>query len=669
MGKIEIDLKHVDTSLDLNEFKEDICPDLDLNENNTLPKVMRARVRQWGGEKIWMTHKDFGIWQPYTWKDCYERIELVHLGLVSLGLEPGDVVGIIGDNDPRWFWAEFAVQVGRGIVAGMYTDYHYAEVKYVLGFSKATFAFAKDQEMVDKIVHEKDNLPNLKKCIYWESKGLWFYEQPWLMSYDELEDLGREYKKSHPTLFDENIDKGQPDEPAVIMLSSGTTRMTEDGVPRSQMGQMTHRAVMANLIGIFKLDAWYPTDRWLSYLSPAWGEQYFGLTGGLLSGLEVDFPEEPETINNDIREIGPQALLFPARLWEARIAEVFSRLKDSSRFKRFFYNRFLPLGYKMADYVMTGKKAPLWLSILNKIGYWLVFRPLRDQMGLLHLRHGYNAGATLGPESLRWLHALGIPVKQLYGTTEAGIHCIHPDGDIDYETVGKVLKPEWITVSKEGEILMRGPILGCGYLNDLGAWEKVFDEEGWYHTGDAGHINENGHLIFYDRMKDMVTMPTGRKFSPQYVESRLKFSEFITDCIVLGGEDKAFVSAIVTVDYANAGDWAEKHRVPYTTYPDLSQKSQIYDLVKEEVERVNLYLADDIKIKKFANLHKEFDADDAELTRSGKIRRKFFEERYAELIATIYSDAEKYETEAPVKYRDGRTGKIRTSVTIKTVIE
>jgi len=669
MGKIEMAMEHIDTTTDLNKMKGDLLPDVDLNKYNTLAKLMRLRVQQYGDNKVWMTHKDFGVWQPHTWKDCYEHIELVHLGLVSLGIENGDVVGIIGDNDPRWFWAEFAVQVAGGIVAGMYVDYHYEEVKYILGFSKATFAFAKDQEMMDKIVvnMEKGLLPNLKKAIYWEAKGLWFYDYDWMMSYDKLEELGREYKKSHPNLFEENIDKTDPDEAAVIMLSSGTTRLTEDGVPRSQMGLVTHRALIANVLGIFKLDAWYPTDRWLSWLSPAWGEQTFGFTSSVLAVNEIDFPEEPETIVNDIREIAPQAMFAGARFWEGRISDAMSRLADSSRLKKFFYDRFLPIGYKHADYWLKGKEAPLWLRIANKLAYYIVFRPLRDQMGLLHIRHVYNMGAILGPESIRWIHALGIPLKQIYGTTETGIYSIHPDGDIDYETVGKLLNPDWLKISDEGEILHRGTLVGGGFLNDLDGWREKFDKDGWYHSGDAGHINEAGHLVFFDRMADMVTVPSGKKFSPQYVEARLKFSPFIKDCVVVGGPDKPFVSALVMIDYENAGDWAEKHRIAYTTYPDLSQKPGIYDLVSGEMARVNQYLDDDVKVRKFSNLHKEFDPDDAEVTRSGKIRRKFMEERYKDLLDSIYSGKEHYETEAPVKYRDGRTGKIKTAVSIKAV--
>ena len=639
---------------------------IDIEKVDTLSKALRFQTQKYG-DKVFMCHKEFGIWNPYTWKDVYEHTELVHLGLVSMGLQPGDLVGIIGDNDPRWFWAEYAAQAVRAIVAGMYVDYHYAEVKYVLSWSRAKFAFAKDQEMVDKIVEVKEFLPNLQKVIYWEDKGLWFYDYPWLMSYRELEEMGREYKKTHPNLFEENIDKTRPNDPAVIMLSSGTTRMTADGVPRSQMGMMSHRALMLNLLGILKLDPWYDTDRWVSFASPAWGEQYFGICAPLLAGTEICFPEEPETIFNDIREISPQKLIYSARLWEGMASEIQSRISDAGWINRFLYHQFIPIAEKIVDLKLKGAKVPFWLRWLDELGNLLVLRPLRDNLGLKKTRHTYNSGALLGPDSMRFFHALRVPIKQLYGTTEIGLHCIHPDDDVDYETVGKLVNPDCMKISPQGEILVRGPMIASTYLNDLEAWKKNFDEEGWFHTGDSGYINSNGHLVFYDRLKDMVTMPSGKKFSPQYVESRLKFSPYVKDCIVIGGEDKAFVSTLVTVDYENVGNWAETQHIGYTTYVDLSQKPQVYELVKKDVQRVNRNLTDDLKIRKFVNLHKEFDADDAELTRSGKIRRKFMEERYGDLIKSVYLEQEKYEVVAPVKYRDGRTGSIKTHVRIEKV--
>ncbi len=641
--------------------------EIDTTDKNTdtLPKIFRYQTNKYGDKKIFMRHKDFGIWNSYSWKNCFEKTENVFLGLVDLGFKENDVIGIMGDNDPKWFWAEYATQIGRGITVGLYVDYHYAEVKYVLSFSKAKFAFAKDQEMVDKILEVKDSLPDLQKIIYWDPRGLWFYDEPLLMSYDELEKIGKDYKKDHPYLFSESIDKTSPENVACIMLSSGTTRMTEDGVPRSQMGMMTHKSIIMNLMGIFEFDPWYPNDRWVSYMSPAWGEQYFGITGPLLSGCEICFPEKPETIDHDIREIGPQALLFPARLWEAKASEVISRMNDTFLISKWLFKIGMKVGERMAAYKLKKGKPKFLLNTAYNTFDLLVFSGLRDNMGLKYIRHVYNSGALLGPDSALFFHAIGLPLKQLYGTTEIGLHCVHPDDQIDHETVGKVLNPEYMRISEEGEIQVKGPLMAKTYFGDQESWRKNFNQEGWFQTGDAGHIDKRGHLIFYDRLKDMIKLRSGHLFSPQYIESRIKFNQFIKDCLVIGDENKDYPSAIIIIDYENVADWAERNHIGYTTFVDLSQKTEVYNLIKMSLDKVNEKITGPGKIAKFVNLHKEFDADDAELTRSGKIRRKYMEERYRNLIEAIYSDKDTYSVEASVKYRDGRLGTMKTNVHIQ----
>lgn len=638
-------------------------------ENDTLPKLLRAQTRKYGDSKVCMCKKDLGIWVPYAWTQVYEHVKWVHLGLIALGLEPGDRVAIVGDNDPQWFWAEWAVQTGGGVVIGMYVDFHYAEVKYVVGWGEAKFAFAKDQEQVDKIIEVKDALPQLQKVIYWESKGLWFYDDPSLMSFEELEELGRKYEQEHPTLFEENIDKTKGDDLACFVLSSGTTRVTTDGVARPQMGMQTHNSLISLVKAILAFDPWYESDVWLSYLSPAWAEQYFGLTGCLLSGTQINFPEEPETVTNDTREVGPQVLLYTSRLWENVASTILSKMSETGGLKKLSYNLMLPVGYKVAEYRFAKKEPPIFWKVLYWIADMTALRPLRDKIGLLGIRTAYTAGTLLGPDTFRFFQAIGVNIKQAYGSTEIGLVTIHPDDDVDPETVGKVIDMDWMRISPEGEIIFKGPVMAQGYWRDPETWNKQIDSEGWYHTGDCGHLNEQGHLIFYDRMKDVAKLPSGRTFAPQYIESRLKFSSYLKDCMVMGGEGKGFVSAMINVDFENVSDWAEEHHIMYTTFVDLSQKPEVYGLILKDIQRVNRYLPEEARIKRFFNLHKELDPDEAELTRSRKIRRKFMEERFAGVIEAIYKGEDKYEIEAAVKYRDGRTGVIKTHIMIKDVPE
>jgi len=635
---------------------------------DTLPKLLRAQYLKYGDSKVAMRKKQFGIWNQFTWKDSYENVSQISLGLVSLGMQPGDVVAIVGDSDPEWFWAEYAIQSAGGIPVGMYVDAHFAEIKYLLAHCEAKFVFAKDQEQVDKVLEVKDELPNLKKVVYWEAKGLWYYDMPMLVSWNSLRDMGRQYAACHPGVFDSNVDRTAPDDVAVLCYTSGTTRVTEEGIAKQKGVMLSHRFLLTNAREWQKVDPWYDTDVWLSFVPPAWGaEQITGITGCLVSGTEVNFPEEPETVNENIREVGPQILFMGARLWESYSSLVQSKNNDTTKLKRWLFNSFLRHGYKIADLKFKNKRPSLLDRAWFRIGDWVVFRPLRDKLGMLRLRSGFQAGASLSPDTLKFFHAIGVNLKQLYGLTEGGVPVFHRDGEIDPETVGRPIDPSWIKISPQGEILLTGPLRSKGYFKDPEATKELIDSEGWLHTGDAGHINENGHLVYYDRMKEMVELPSGRKFAPSYIEGKLRFSPYIKDCMVIGGPDKPFVSAMINIDFENVSDWAEDHRINYTTFVDLSQKDEVYGLILKDIERVNKYLAEDMKIKRFVDLHKEFDPDEAELTRSRKLRRKFVENRYAGVINAIYSGKDGFEIEAPVKYRDGRTGMIRTTIRVKDV--
>jgi long-chain acyl-CoA synthetase len=629
---------------------------------DTLPKVLKAHAEKFGDRKVAMLKKNFGIWNKYTWKDVYEHVKRVSLGLISLGFKPGDNVAIIGDNDPQWYWAEYAAQAAGGSATGLFVDAHYAEVQYIIDHSDARFVFAKDQEQVDKVLTVRDRLPRIEKIFYWEHKGLWHYDSPLLMSYEELEELGRRYEETHPGHFEENIEKGKGSDVAVLCYTSGTTGAAQKGVI------LTHDWLIKNYELWSKHDPWYETDVFLSYVPPAWAmEQAQGIAGALISAVTIAFPEEPETVQNDIREIGPQYVFFGARLWDARASAVQSKINETSRLKRFLYNLFLPVGYRIADFRFQGKRPdPFWQALWG-LGNLLVFRPLRDKLGLSRVRSAYQAGASMSSDCFRFFHAIGVNLKQLYGLTESGIITVHRDGDIDPESVGTPLEPGTVRIGERGEILFKSDRMCRGYYKNPEATRELIDEEGWLHTGDAGFLTERGHLICLGRVRDLVQLGSGDWFAPEYIESKLSFSPYIKFAMAIGGEDKPFVSAIICIDYTNVGHWAEAQHIPYTTFVDLSQKPEVYDLIQREVGRVNRYLPEATRIRKFVNFHKEFDPDEAELTRTRKLRRKLMESRYQELIEAIYSGKEEYQVEAEVKYRDGRTGLIKTAIQIKSI--
>jgi long-chain acyl-CoA synthetase len=382
----------------------------------------------------------------------------------------------------------------------------------------------------------------------------------------------------------------------------------------------------------------------------------------------VNFPEKPETVREDLREIAPQVLLFSSRLWENVASMVQMKISESSALNRFFYNLLLPIGYKVADMRFRKEEPNLFWKALYALADLVMFRPLRDKIGLLKVRAAYTAGAALNPDVLRFFQAIGVNLKQLFGSTEAIIHTLHRDDDIKVETVGPPVPGVKVAISEEGEILVKSDAVFCGYYKNPDATRKAL-KDGWFHTGDAGYFDDDGHLIYLDRVKDLLELAGGAKFSPQYIEGKLKFSPYIRDTMVVGGKDKAYVTAIVNIDFDNVGEWAEKHHIAYTTFVDLSQKPEVYDLIRKDVERVNSILPPPARVRKFVLLHKEFDPDEAELTRTRKLRRTFMESRYQNIIEAMYGDRDRVMVQAEVKYRDGRTGVVETAVKIYSLDE
>jgi len=630
-------------------------------KRDTIPQMVRYNAERWS-QRTAMCMKKFGIWQRYSWKECYDNIKYFSLGLKKLGLKRCDVVCIIGDNEPEWFWGEFATQAAGGIVTGIFVDSIPSEVKYVAEHSGAKFAIANDQEQADKFLEIRNELPLLKKVIYWDPKGLKNYDDRILISFAEVIKMGREYDSKHPHAFELNINRGNGDDVACIYYTSGTT-----GLPKGAM--LTHRALINTARGFVSRYPLYDDDDLISNFPAAWvGDSYFATIPHLLTGARLNFPEEPETVTEDTRETGPNFVIYGPRQWESLVSEIQVKMIDANPLKRFFYNLFLPVGHKIADLHFQNKRPNLFWRALDLVAYYLLFRPLKDKLGLSKVRFAVTGSSVLSLDTFRLIHAIGIELRQNYASTEAGFISSHGKGEIAFESVGRPALDTEVRITDEGELLVRSDSMFHGYHKDPEKTAEVLID-GWCHTADAVNIDDKGHLIFLDRLDHMGELSSGMKYAPQYIEGRLRFSPYIKDAMVIGGKDKDYVSAIINIDFTMAGKWAERNRIPYTTYVDLSQKKEIADLVQKDMVRVNGYLPEAARVKRFVLMHKEFDPDEAELTRTRKLRRDFMEERYKDLIDTIYQDREEVQVQAPVTYRDGRQGIVTTSVKVRTVSE
>jgi long-chain acyl-CoA synthetase len=627
---------------------------------DTLPKLLKRNYEKYGERKLSMAVKDYGIWQPYTWREYYTNVKHFCLGLVDLGLQRGDKVSVLGETKPEAYWAELAVQVLRGAVVGIFTDCLPNEVEYFVKHSDSRFIVAHDQEQVDKVLQIMSNLPLLKRIIYWDPKGLWSYGDEILISFHDVLELGKKSEESHQGLFEAMINNGEEEDIAAICYTSGTT-----GDPKGVM--ISHKCLIGNArIWCQELYQWRDKDDYVSFLPLAWITEQMMLASTLVSGIVVNFIEKPETVQQDIRETGPQILFWGARNWESVNRLIQAKIADTTIVNRLLYNLLLPVGYKIADIKTKGKEEGFLWKVLYWIADCLLFKPLRDRVGLLRVKHAFTGGAPTSPDVIRYFQAIGIRIHVAYGASEFPLICLERNLGINTGTSGPPLPGVEVKISEDGEIIARGRYMFSGYYKNREATaEKV--REGWYYTGDFGHITEGGELVVMDRLNDVRTLKNGKKYSPQYIESRLRFSPYIKDLLIVGGEEHDFVCSLVNIDMDNVGRWAERKRIPYTSYADLSQKLEVIGLVKEEFKRVNNLIPEEARVRRFINMHKEFDADDAELTRTRKIKRDFMEERYRDMIASIYRDVKEMDVEAPVTYRDGRKGTIKTNVKINSM--
>ena len=628
----------------------------------TLPALLRRNTLRLGDKKVAIREKEFGIWQSVTWKGYYENVRDFALGLHQLGFKRDDKLSYIGDNRPEGLYSELAAQTLGGAIVGVYPDSHLDQVEYIINHSDSVFVVAGDQEQADKMLDIKKKCPGVSKVIVDDPKGMRHYGDPILVFFKDIQKMGRELAEKEPHLFEEMIEKISPEDVGMLNYTSGTT-----GIPKGSM--ITHKNMFCVARAQDAVDVAAEDFEYVSFLPLPWiGEQEFGVYWSLYKAFTVNFPEKVETVQENIREIGPHIMLAPPRIWEKMCSDIQVKIQDAGWIKRLFYKIFLPVGYRMAGFNLEKRQPPVVWKLLNRIDYICLFRSLKNYLGLSRLRHVYTGGAPLGPEIFNMFQALGVNIKQAYGMTEqTAASIVHRTDDIRLDTVGQPLPGLDFKISDSGELLSRGDTIFKGYYKDPEATEKAL-RDGWFHSGDAALIEDDGHIIIIDRMSDVMKLTDGSKFSPQLIENKLKFSPFIMDAVIVG-QEMPFIASMISIDMGNVGKWAENNQIPYTTFTDLSQKEEVYDLIAEEVGKTNESLPKVAKVKRFVLFYKELDADDDELTRTRKVRRKFVEERYKDLIEALYGDQEELEIEADIRYQDGKGFRMKTTVRVKQVLE
>ncbi len=630
-------------------------------QRDTFPKLVRSNAERIP-RKAAIREKDLGIWQAFTWLDYYEQSRLIGLGLAALGFVRGDKVAIVGDNRPELYWAVMATQALGGVPVPLYQDSIEKELQYIVDHAEARFAVAENQEQVDKLLHIKGQCPQLEYILYEDPRGMRSYTEPFLLSLEQLQERGRRFTQDNPTCFEDELAKGTADDIAIICYTSGTT-----GAPKGAM--LSHRNLILTAHNTIAAEGLRSDEEVLAYLPMAWiGDHIFSYAESIIAGFTVNCPESGATVVQDLREIGPTYFFAPPRVWETLLTNVMIRTEDMAWPKRKLVHLCLDLAQEIEQCRLSRRPVPLWRRLLYPAGYLLVYGPLMDNLGMRRIRVAYTAGEAIGPEIFVFFRSLGINVKQLYGMTEASaLISIQRNGDVRLDTVVTPLPGVEIRISPEGEVLYRSPGVFQGYYKNPEATNQTV-RDGWIHSGDAGFIDRDGHLKVIDRAKDVGRLVDGTLFAPKYLENKLKFSPYINEAVCIG-QGRPYVAALVNIDLAAVGNWAERRNIAYTSYPDLAQRREVYEVIHHEVHRVNKSLFQDevlrgAQIRKFLILHKELDPDDEEITRTRKVRRGYISQKYASLIEALYSDRDHVQVEARVTYEDGRTGTIRADLRI-----
>ncbi|TOB33614.1 long-chain fatty acid--CoA ligase [Vibrio parahaemolyticus] len=627
----------------------------DITSLDTFPKVLQHNAKHWP-EQVAMREKEFGIWREFTWQDYENRVKWMALSLQDLGIGEQDVVGLLGDNRPEWVWGELAAHAIKGYSLGIYQDSMHEEVAYLINYAKAKVVIAEDEEQCDKLLELGDEIPSVEYIIYCDPRGMRKYDDPRLIDVEQVYKKGQLIDKANPDKYLNMVAATKGSDLSILCTTSGTTS-------KPKLAQLHSGTFLDHCAAYLRADPRSPGDNYVSVLPLPWiMEQVYVVGQALISRQIVNFVEEQETMMSDLREIGPNFVLLAPRVWENIVADVSARMMDSTPFKQKMYKLGMSLANKALD---QGKR--------SKLAEWILLRALRDRLGFSNLTSAATGGAAMGPDTFRYLQAIGVPLKQLYGQTEmCGAYTVHQADDVDYDSVGvafdnadvKVINPDSNGV---GEIIAKSTGMFTGYLNNQAAYDEDV-QDGWMHTGDAGYFKESGHLVVIDRLKDMSETSHGDRYSPQFIENKLKFSPFIAEAVVVG-KGRPWLSAIICIRYAIVAKWAEQKGIAFTNYTNLSSQPEVYQAIREEVLKVNESLPDAQKICKFILLYKELDADDGELTRTRKVRRGVVAEKYGDIIETIYSAAPTVDVDTVITYQDGTKTRIQTSLVIETLIQ
>ncbi len=626
----------------------------------TLPRLLLRNAKELATRTA-IREKDRGIWQSYTWAEYLAHVRDFALGLAALGFKRGDRLSVIGDNRPRLYWAQVAAQCLGGASVPVYQDSIARELAFVWNHADVSVIVAEDQEQVDKTLALRDQLPSLRCVIYDDPRGMLHYKHDWLKSFGEVETLGREFGKTHSGYFDAAVEQGTADDLAFVCYTSGTT-----GNPKGAM--LTHANALETAKIAGDVEHYRADDEYLAYLPMAWvGDAFYTLVLSLYAGFPCNCPESPETVQRDLRELGPTLLLAPPRIWENMLTAMQVKGADATPLKRWVFQTFQRAAERAEILRSEGKGVPLALRLACALGEFFVYGPVRDQLGLRRVRTALTGGAPLGPDTFRFFRSIGVNLKQVYGCTEVtGLTSLQPDGEANPTTAGRPCPGIDVKIADRGEVLVKGPGVFKGYLKNEEATREVIDRDGWFHTGDAGFIDPRGHLVIIDRAKDCGVTGSGEPFAPQFIENKLKFSPFIREAVAFG-DAKPFVTAMIAIDINTVGSWAERQSIAYTSYADLSQKPEVRALIREEIRKGNETLPDATRVRRFLLLTKDLEADDAEMTRTRKVRRRFVVEKYAPVIDAFYGHRDEVELSTAITYEDGRQAVLQSRVRLEDV--